>query len=150
MKITVLGSGTSQGVPVIACSCSVCLSDNQRDKRLRSSIMISNKGHNFVIDTGPDFRQQMLVNNVKSLTAVLFTHEHKDHIAGLDDVRAFNFAEERDMEVYCSMSVEKALRREFYYIFAKDKYPGIPSVNLNQISKERIFTLPGGAGSCST
>ena len=143
MKVTVLGSGTSQGVPVIACECQVCSSVCTKDKRLRSSIMISNEGHNYVIDTGPDFRQQMLTYNVKSLSAVIYTHEHKDHVAGLDDVRAFNFAEKRDMEVFCSTSVETALRREFHYIFAKDSYPGIPSINLNIISKEKRFVLPG-------
>jgi len=144
MKITVLGSGTSQGVPVIACECAVCTSTNQKDKRLRSSIMVSHNGHNFVIDTGPDFRQQMLKFDVKSLTAVLFTHEHKDHMAGLDDVRAFNYVEKRDMEVYCSDRVEKALRREFYYVFERDRYPGVPTVNLNNISKHNSFSLPGG------
>jgi phosphoribosyl 1,2-cyclic phosphate phosphodiesterase len=143
MKITVLGSGTSQGVPVIACECAVCVSSKEKDKRLRSSIMISNNGHNFVIDTGPDFRQQMLKFGVKSLTAVLFTHEHKDHLAGLDDVRAFNYVEKRDMEVYCSERVEKALRREFYYVFERDRYPGVPTINLNKISKYNLFSLPG-------
>ena len=93
LKITFLGTGTSQGVPVIACSCSVCLSDDIKDNRLRSSIMVSSNNENYVVDTGPDFRQQMLRGKVKTLKAILFTHEHKDHVAGMDDVRAFNFAE---------------------------------------------------------
>jgi phosphoribosyl 1,2-cyclic phosphate phosphodiesterase len=143
VKITVLGSGTSQGVPVIACDCGVCLSESQFDKRLRSSILISENELNYVIDTGPDFRQQMLINNVKSLAGVIFTHEHKDHIAGLDDVRAFNFKEKKDMEIYCSENVETALRREFYYVFNNDSYPGIPKLQLNRI-KNQLFKTKSG------
>ncbi|MDX2362746.1 MAG: MBL fold metallo-hydrolase [Crocinitomicaceae bacterium] len=141
MKITFLGTGTSQGVPVIACNCSVCLSPNEKDKRLRSSVMINHKGLNYVIDTGPDFRQQMLRQDVQELEAVLFTHEHKDHLAGLDDVRAFNYKQKRDMDIFCSEGVENALRREFYYIFTEDKYPGVPSVNINRINSVSSFKL---------
>ena len=136
MKITVLGSGTSQGIPVIACACHVCTSADKRDDRLRCSILIEHEGHNYVIDAGPDFRQQMLRSKVKSLRAILFTHEHKDHVAGLDDVRAFNFIEDRDMEIYCTARVEEALRREYQYAFEEDKYPGIPQLNINRITKE--------------
>lgn len=143
MKITVLGSGTSQGVPVIACDCYVCTSQDPHDKRLRSSVMIEVGGENFVIDSGPDFRQQMLREKVNSLRAVLFTHEHKDHIAGLDDVRAFNYREVRDMEIFCSEAVEFALRREFHYAFAENRYPGIPSLNLNRIHNQE-FELNNG------
>lgn len=143
MKITILGSGTSQGVPVIACDCAVCSSTDSFDKRLRSSILISSHGQNFVIDTGPDFRQQMLRAKVKSLRAVVYTHEHKDHIAGMDDVRAFNYREKRDMEIFCTERVENALKREFHYVFAKDNYPGIPSVHINRIEK-KTFQLPDG------
>ncbi len=143
MKITILGSGTSQGVPVIACECDVCASSDSKDKRLRSSVMIETGGENFVIDSGPDFRQQMLREQVKSLRAVLFTHEHKDHIAGLDDVRAFNHREVRDMEIFCSESVEFALRREFHYAFSENRYPGIPSLNLNRITNQE-FELNNG------
>ncbi len=143
LKITVLGSGTSQGVPVIACDCHVCTSSEKKDNRLRSSILVSYNNENFVVDAGPDFRYQMLRAKVKSLRAVLFTHEHKDHIAGLDDVRAFNFKEERDMEIYCSNSVKTALHREFHYVFSKDKYPGIPSLHINEIGLT-TFELPGG------
>jgi len=140
-KVTFLGTGTSQGVPVIACNCQVCQSLDLRDKRLRCSILIEYAGKNYVIDSGPDFRQQMLRANVQSLEALLFTHEHKDHVAGMDDVRAFNFKQKRDMEVYCSDGVEAALRREFYYVFAANKYPGVPSVNLNHIDKRNSFTI---------
>ena len=143
MKITILGSGTSQGVPVIACDCAVCHSSDALDKRLRSSILISDQTENFVIDTGPDFRQQMLNHHVKSLRAVIFTHEHKDHLAGLDDVRAFNYKEQRDMEVFCTEAVEIALRREFHYIFSNERYPGIPSIQINRI-ENNAFELPNG------
>lgn len=143
MKITVLGSGTSQGIPVIACDCEVCLSTDVRDNRLRCSILIEHNGENHVIDTGPDFRQQMLRANVQSLRSVIFTHEHKDHIAGLDDVRAFNFKEDRDMEIFCTPEVEEALRREYHYAFAESSYPGIPQLNINSIGLEP-FLLPDG------
>lgn len=143
MKITILGSGTSQGIPVIACECNVCTSLDPKDNRLRSSVMIEVGGENFVIDSGPDFRQQMLREKVRSLRAVLFTHEHKDHIAGLDDVRAFNYREVRDMEIFCSEPVELALRREFHYAFSEDRYPGIPSLSLNRI-ENREFELNNG------
>ena len=134
MKITVLGSGTSQGVPVIACSCNVCLSDNKKDKRLRSSVMIEVDGQTIVVDTGPDFRQQMLRENVQKVDAILFTHEHKDHIAGMDDVRAFNHKWKKDMEIFARNRVGDALKREFHYVFSGDDYPGIPRVNINTIS----------------
>ena len=132
--VTILGSGTSQGVPVIACECHVCQSTDLKDNRTRSSIMISVQEENYVVDSGPDFRTQMLREKVKSLRGILFTHEHKDHVAGLDDVRAFNYREERPMEVYCTAAVEVALRREFHYIFSDKRYPGIPKINLNTIA----------------
>ncbi len=135
MKITVLGSGTSQGVPVIACECDVCQSENQKDKRLRSSILIESDTTSVVIDSGPDFRQQMLSNQVKKLDAVVYTHEHKDHLAGMDDIRAFNFKQKKDMEIYASLRVQEALKREFHYVFSSEKYPGVPSVNLNAIDQ---------------
>ncbi|SFT42585.1 phosphoribosyl 1,2-cyclic phosphate phosphodiesterase [Lishizhenia tianjinensis] len=143
MKIVVLGSGTSQGVPVIACNCEVCLSEDPKDNRLRTSVMFTVNGENYVIDSGPDFRQQMLREKVQSLRALIFTHEHKDHVAGMDDVRAFNFKEKRDMEVFASTQVQEALHREFHYIFGGNTYPGIPKVNLNTITNEK-FLLPCG------
>ncbi len=135
-KVSFLGTGTSQGVPVIACNCHVCRSNDPKDNRLRCSVLITYAGKNYVIDTGPDFRQQMLRANVQSLEAVLFTHEHKDHVAGMDDVRAFNFKQKRDMEIYCSRNVEKALHNEFHYVFAADRYPGVPTVHIHRIDKE--------------
>jgi phosphoribosyl 1,2-cyclic phosphate phosphodiesterase len=142
MKITVLGSGTSQGIPVIACDCEVCLSTNPKDNRLRSSILISIADKNFVVDTGPDFRQQMLRAKVQHLNAIIFTHQHKDHVAGMDDVRAFNFKQKRDMEVYCTTEVETALKKEFSYVFNDNPYPGIPRVNINIIDNQE-FPIEG-------
>lgn len=143
MKVTVLGSGTSQGVPVIACDCKVCSSEDSKDKRLRSSIMITIKDKNYIIDSGPDFRQQMLRERVQSLEAILFTHEHKDHIAGLDDVRAFNFKQKRPVNIYCSKNVEVALKREFHYAFSGDNYPGIPQININLIENKQFEVFSG-------
>nr|MBC7612608.1 MBL fold metallo-hydrolase [Pseudopedobacter sp.] len=133
MKVTFLGTGTSQGVPVIACKCEVCTSQNPKDKRLRSSILIESDKKTIVIDTGPDFRYQMLREDVQKLDAVVFTHSHKDHIAGLDDVRAFNYKQQSAMDVYANLQVQEALKREFYYIFSDFKYPGIPLLNLHYI-----------------
>lgn len=143
LKVTVLGSGTSQGVPVIACECEVCLSQNTKDKRLRSSILIQKGDANIVIDTGPDFRQQILRVGLQKLDAIVFTHEHKDHVAGLDDVRAFNFSQKKDMEIYANPRVQGALKNEFHYAFSDVKYPGVPQLNLNTIGKENSFTIKG-------
>jgi phosphoribosyl 1,2-cyclic phosphate phosphodiesterase len=143
MKITVLGSGTSQGVPVIACDCHVCTSVDSRDKRLRCSILIEKNGKTIIIDAGPDFRQQMLSAQVKNLDAVVFTHEHKDHIAGLDDVRAFNFRDNRKMPIYCDFRVENALKREFHYAFDNLEYPGVPQLELFEIDKDTNFQIKG-------
>ena len=143
MKLTFLGTGTSQGVPVIACDCGVCLSSDIRDERLRSSVMITINNLNYLIDCGPDFRQQMLREKIQDIRAILFTHEHKDHIAGMDDVRAFNFKHQKDMDVYCDMNVKKALFREFSYIFSDDKYPGVPEVNIHNINSNKSFNIDG-------
>src|SRR2546423_2584493 len=134
MQITFLGTGTSQGVPMIGCECEICRSTNAKDKRLRTSIMISHNGNNIVIDTGPDFRQQMLREDVKHLEAVVMTHEHKDHIAGLDDVRAFNYLQEKEMDVYSTERVQEALKRDFFYAFSGANYPGIPRLKLHTIT----------------
>lgn len=130
IKVTFLGSGTSSGVPLVACSCDVCTSGNPKDKRLRSSILIETANTRIVIDSGPDFRQQLLREKVKRLDAVVFTHEHKDHIAGLDEVKAFNFINKMRMPVYATENVKKALHREFAYIFSEEKYPGIPEIDI--------------------
>ena len=140
MKITVLGSGTSQGVPVISCKCEVCLSSNPKDNRLRSSVMIEVDNINLVIDTGPDFRQQMLREKVEKLDAILFTHHHKDHVAGMDDIRAFNHRWKKDMQLYCTQPTQEALKREFPYVFSDFKYPGVPKVNINSI-KNKPFKI---------
>lgn len=141
MKITFLGTGTSQGVPVIACGCEVCISLDIKDKRLRSSIIVSSKTTNVVIDTGPDFRQQMLNNKVQKLDAILYTHEHKDHVAGMDDVRAFNFKQKKPMDIYANERVQKALIREYPYVFEKNSYPGIPKVEVHSIEAESIVSV---------
>lgn len=134
LSITFLGTGTSGGVPMIACGCYVCTSANEKDKRLRSSILVQSEKTTLVVDTTPDFRTQMLRENVKKLDAVLFTHSHKDHIAGLDDIKAYNFFQNKPMEVYANELTQEALQREYYYIFIKEKYPGTPNVNLNTIT----------------
>ena len=133
MKVTFLGSGTSQGIPVIACSCAVCTSVDTRDKRLRSSILLQVDDKNIVIDSGPDFRYQMLRAGVTHLDALVFTHEHKDHTAGLDDIRAFNYKQGEAINVYAHKRVQDALKKEFSYIFAHHKYPGIPQLDLFEI-----------------
>ena len=134
MKVTLLGTGTSQGVPVIGCNCEVCTSADPRDKRLRSSVMIEEAGKVIVIDTGPDFRQQMLTINNRQLDAVIYTHEHRDHVAGLDEVRSFNFLQQSPVDVYAEERVHRALMREFSYIFAERKYPGVPQINYHEIN----------------
>lgn len=136
MEITFLGTGTSQGVPVIGCKCEVCKSRDSRDKRLRTSALISTEGTNILIDAGPDFRQQMLREDISSIDAILFTHEHKDHVGGLDDVRAFNFMSKSAMEVYAEQRVQEALRKEYSYIFADKPYPGVPKLHLNTIDND--------------
>ncbi len=142
IKITFLGTGTSSGVPMIACDCEVCTSTNTKDKRLRSSIMVETKDTTIVVDTTPDFRYQMLRLGIKKVDAIIFTHPHKDHIAGLDDVRAFNFFTKKPMEVYANYLTEEALRRDYYYAFSDTKYPGVPEINLHTITQE-AFSING-------
>jgi phosphoribosyl 1,2-cyclic phosphate phosphodiesterase len=136
LKITFLGTGTSSGVPMIGCDCEVCTSTDKKDKRLRSSIMVQSDKTTLVVDTGPDFRYQMLREKVKHLDAVIFTHPHKDHMAGLDDIRAFNYLIKRPMDIYADSVTEEAVRRDFYYAFSDTRYPGIPELNLNTITLE--------------
>lgn len=143
MEITFLGTGTSQGVPLIACQCKVCKSTNSKDKRLRSSIQIDIDGKVLVFDSGPDFRQQMLRNNTLQLDALIFTHEHKDHIAGMDDIRAFNYINNKAIDVYATLNVQAALRREYQYIFSDFKYPGIPEIEFKTISADQNFVAAG-------
>lgn len=141
MKITFLGTGTSQGVPVIACNCEVCLSPDRKNNRLRTSILVELADKTIVVDSGPDFRYQLLRAQVKDLDAVLFTHEHKDHIAGLDDIRPFNYLLHKVIDVYATDRVQTALKREFYYIFADTKYHGLPQINLHTVTNGENFQI---------
>ncbi|MEI7499772.1 MAG: MBL fold metallo-hydrolase [Bacteroidota bacterium] len=142
MKITFLGTGTSIGVPVITCDCPVCISDDQRDKRTRTSAMIEVNGLTFVIDCGPDFRQQMLRQGATNLDAVIFTHEHRDHIAGLDDVRAFNYVLNKKIDIYGTPQVLEAIRIEFPYIFSESRYFGAPQLTTHPIN-DQPFNING-------
>lgn len=142
MKVTFLGTGTSQGVPVIGCDCSVCTSLDFRDKRFRSSVHLQIGKLSLVIDTGPDFRSQILRAGITSLDAVLYTHEHKDHTAGLDDIRPFNFKQQKDMPVFGKLQVLEQIKREFAYIFSGKRYPGVPQVETIEID-ENPFTIEG-------
>ena len=139
LKITFLGTGTSQGIPVITCNCEVCQSDDHRNNRLRVSILIETADKTIVIDSGPDFRYQMLRAKVKDLDAILFTHEHKDHVAGLDDIRPFNYLLHKNIDIYATDRVQNALKREFSYIFSDVKYPGLPQIELHTIDQEPFF-----------
>jgi len=143
LTINFLGTGTSQGVPVIACHCEVCNSLDFRDKRLRTSIHVEIDGNSFIIDSGPDFRQQVLREGIEKLDALIFTHAHKDHTAGMDDVRSFNFLQKRSMPVYGTLDVLDQLKREFSYIFAAHTYPGIPKIDLHEINKDTSFEVNG-------
>jgi phosphoribosyl 1,2-cyclic phosphate phosphodiesterase len=142
VKITFLGTGTSQGVPVIACDCSTCLSEDQHDKRLRTSLLLETEDVTLVFDAGPDFRQQMLREHVTKLDSILLTHEHKDHIAGMDDVRAFNYKSQDAIDIYSEERVQKAIQKEYSYVFAEFKYPGIPKMRLNLIP-DHTFSING-------
>jgi phosphoribosyl 1,2-cyclic phosphate phosphodiesterase len=136
VKITFLGTGTSQGVPVIACDCNTCLSSDEHDKRLRTSLLLETEDTTLVIDAGPDFRQQMLREHITRLDAILLTHEHKDHIAGLDDVRAFNYKSQDAIDIFSEERVQKVLKKDYSYVFSEYQYPGIPKMRLNPIPDE--------------
>ena len=143
MRITFLGTGTSQGVPLIGCSCVVCTSADKRNNRLRSSIWVQTEDVSVVIDSGPDFRYQMLRAGVKHLDAIVYTHGHKDHVAGMDDVRAYNFFSNEPMNLYATKQTQETLKREFSYVFAHEQYPGIPRVDLNTITANEPFEIKG-------
>ena len=143
MTVTFLGTGTSQGVPFIGCDCAVCTSPDPRDRRLRCAVWIQTPDASIVIDAGPDFRYQMLRANVRRLDAILFTHSHKDHIAGLDDVRAYNYWQEEPMQIFATLETQAKLRQEFEYVFNNKTYPGIPQLSLNTISADKPFVAAG-------
>ena len=143
MKLTFLGTGTSQGVPVIGCRCKVCTSADRRDNRLRTSAMVETRGVRIVIDAGPDFRYQMLRTGVRHIDAILLTHEHKDHIAGIDDIRAFNYFEGRAVPIYATERVGRAVRKDFDYAFAENRYPGAPEIDLRTIRQNEPFDVAG-------
>ena len=141
MKLTFLGTGTSQGIPLIGCQCPICLSTDCKDKRLRTSVMIQSETTTVVIDSGPDFRQQMLREDVRKLDGLVFTHSHKDHLAGMDDIRAFNYIQKKDMDVYANEETQAMIRNDFAYIFNNNSYPGIPQVQMHLIDKNNAFTI---------
>jgi phosphoribosyl 1,2-cyclic phosphate phosphodiesterase len=141
LKVSFLGTGTSQGVPVIACNCKVCSSKDKHNHRLRSSILIEHHEQHIVIDTGPDFRYQMLRASVQKLDAVLYTHSHKDHIAGLDDIRAFNRKQGKSIDIYAETNVQEALKREFFYAFDPKAYFGVPQLKLHTIQENERFNV---------
>lgn len=136
LTITFLGTGTSSGVPMIGCDCPVCTSADPRDNRLRSSILVRSATTTLVVDSTPDFRYQMLRAGVKHLDGIIFTHPHKDHIAGLDDVRAYNFFSRQPMNIYANEMTQMNIIREFPYAFAETRYPGVPEIIINSIEQE--------------
>ncbi|MBR4524852.1 MAG: MBL fold metallo-hydrolase [Bacteroidales bacterium] len=144
-KLTFLGTGTSSGIPMIACDCAVCRSADPRDKRLRASVLVEYGGLTILVDAGPDFRTQMLLHDVHHLDAILLTHNHKDHTGGLDDIRAFNLAEAHPVNIWCEPYVETTLRREYGYAFAEEKYPGAPEWRVHLIDPAKPFTVHSNA-----
>jgi len=143
-ELTFLGTGTSQGVPMIGCKCDVCSSQDPRDKRLRASVLVRYDGMTLLVDAGPDFRQQMLRHDISHLDAILLTHNHKDHTGGLDDIRAFNYLEKKATEIYCEKYVEDSLRQEYSYAFAEKKYPGAPEWHVHRIDDNPFIIKCGG------
>ena len=139
MEVTFLGTGTSQGVPLIGCHCAVCDSKDKRDKRLRSSVAIKKDGVTIIIDSGPDFRYQMLREQIEDIDAIIFTHAHKDHTAGLDDVRAYNYILKRDIDIYAEQSCMNVIMKDFDYAFSEHKYPGVPEISPHIIKLEPFF-----------
>ncbi len=141
-KLTFLGTGTSQGIPMIGCGCEVCSSTDPQDKRLRSSVFVEYEGLKILVDAGPDFRYQMLREGITNVDAILLTHNHKDHTGGLDDIRAFNYLEKKATQIYCEKYVEESLRMEYSYAFAENKYPGAPEWEVHIID-EQPFSIKG-------
>ena len=142
-KVTFLGTGTSQGVPMIGCHCEVCTSEDPRDSRLRTSLMIEADGVRVVIDAGPDFRGQMLHHKVEDIDAILLTHEHRDHTGGLDEVRSINYFKRHDMPIYCTARTAEAMRRDYAYAFGENRYPGAPMLTLIEIDSMEDFSVGG-------
>ena len=136
MRITFLGTGTSQGVPVIGCKCEVCKSENKKDKRLRSSVLIEEDNKNIIIDTGPDLRQQSLKNNLCKIDFVLYTHAHRDHVSGIDELRSFNFIQKEEIHGFGNRELVNQLKKDYSYIFQNQKYPGLPKVNLKIVDEK--------------
>lgn len=143
ISITILGTGTSQGIPVIGCDCAVCQSDNPKDKRLRVSALVQVGETNIVIDCGPDFRQQMLREKVVNVDGIIFTHEHTDHVIGVDDVRPMNFRTRENMPLYAVERVQRDLKNRFGYAFVENPYPGAPLLELKTIDKNTPFEIKG-------
>jgi phosphoribosyl 1,2-cyclic phosphate phosphodiesterase len=138
LKITFLGTGTSQGVPVVACQCNVCQNGSVKDNRLRSSVLIEDDETVVIIDAGPDFRYQMLREGVKKLDAILVTHPHKDHIGGMDDVRSFNWLTKKAVDIYATPVSQQVIKNDFFYAFEENAYPGVPSFNLHSIGHQKF------------
>lgn len=134
MKLTLLGTGTSQGVPVVACDCPVCSSLDPKDRHLRSSALVTmDNGDNILIDIGPDFREQMLREKVSHLDAILITHAHRDHVGGIDDIRSFNYVQNRRMDIYANQQTLSSLQRDYHYIFEPHPFPGLPEADLHLV-----------------
>lgn len=143
MRLHLLGTGTSQGIPVIGCTCPVCTSNDPHDQRLRTSAWLEYQGVNLIIDTGPDFRQQALRAQIPQVDAVLLTHHHNDHVAGLDDIRPYNFKQNSSVPLYGLKSTLQAIAKRFDYIFEEEKYPGSPELNLHEILADVSFNILG-------
>ena len=142
MTITFLGTGTSQGVPVIACPCQVCSSVDSHDKRLRTSALVTDSmGNNILVDIGPDFRAQMLLHKVTHLEAILVTHAHRDHVGGIDDIRPFNWVQKRNMEIFANTEALHSLQRDYHYIFEPHEYPGLPEATLHDVGDGEPFAV---------
>ena len=144
MKLTFLGTGTSLGVPVVACGCAVCQSDDWHDKHLRTSALVTtDEGCNILIDIGPDFRYQMLRENVTHIDSILITHAHRDHVGGLDDIRSFNYVQNKKMDIYCNHEARVTIERDYHYIFTPHEFPGLPEANIHELTGDEVFSVAG-------